>query len=84
MNENSVKGVGPGHRRPSFRMASAAWSAMSPPRRSGKVNQAAGQAQELYGDTVDSVRDFASEQPVVALLSAMAVGVVLGFVLGRR
>ena len=50
----------------------------------GKVNQAAGQAQDAYGQAMDEVRSFASDQPVVALLSAMGVGVLLGFMLGRR
>jgi hypothetical protein len=33
---------------------------------------------------VDEVRNFASEQPVIALFTAMGVGVALGFILGRR
>ena len=50
----------------------------------GKANQAAGQAQDMYGQAVDGLKTFASDQPLVALLSAMGVGVVLGFLLGRR
>jgi uncharacterized protein YjbJ (UPF0337 family) len=50
----------------------------------GKANQAAGEAQAVYGQAVDQVKGFASDQPLVALLSAMGVGVALGFVLGRR
>jgi len=49
----------------------------------GQMNRAAGGAQDAYGPAVDEVRSFASDQPVVALLSAMAVGVVIGFLLGR-
>jgi uncharacterized protein YjbJ (UPF0337 family) len=49
----------------------------------GQMNRAAGSAQDAYGQAVDEVRSFASDQPVVALLSAMAVGVVIGFLLGR-
>ena len=49
----------------------------------GQMNRAAGSAQDTYGQAVDEVRSFASDQPVVALLSAMAVGVVIGFLLGR-
>ena len=50
----------------------------------GKVNQAAGQAQEVYGQAMDAVKEFAVDQPVTALMTAMGVGVILGFVLGRR
>ena len=50
----------------------------------GKANQAAGTAQDMYGQAVDDLRDFASDQPAVALLSALGVGVLLGFLLGRR
>ena len=49
----------------------------------GQMNRVAGSAQDAYGQAVDEVRRFASDQPVVALLSAMAVGVVIGFLLGR-
>jgi uncharacterized protein YjbJ (UPF0337 family) len=50
----------------------------------GKLNQAAGQAQQAYGGAVDEVRGFASEQPVTAMLTAVGVGAVLGFLLARR
>ncbi len=50
----------------------------------GKVNQAAGQAQQMYGAAVDDLKNFTSEQPMMALLAAMGVGVVLGFILGRN
>jgi uncharacterized protein YjbJ (UPF0337 family) len=50
----------------------------------GKVNQAVGQAQNAYGAAVDDVKDFATGQPIVALLTAMGVGVIIGLVLGRR
>ena len=49
----------------------------------GQMNRAAGSAQDAYGQAMDEVRTFASDQPIVALLSAMAVGVVIGFLLGR-
>lgn len=48
----------------------------------GKANQAAGQVQDLYGRLADEVRTFSADQPIVALLSAMGVGVVLGVLLG--
>jgi len=50
----------------------------------GKVNQAAGEAQQIYGDTVDRVKDFAVEQPGKALAAALGLGVLIGFTLGRR
>ena len=45
----------------------------------GQMNRAAGSAQNAYGQAVDEVKSFATDQPVVALLSAMALGVVIGF-----
>jgi uncharacterized protein YjbJ (UPF0337 family) len=50
----------------------------------GKINQAAGQAQQVYGDALDEVTDFTKEQPLVALVTAMGMGVILGFIMGRR
>jgi uncharacterized protein YjbJ (UPF0337 family) len=50
----------------------------------GKFNQAAGQAQQAYGDTLDEVTEFTKDQPLVALVTAMGVGVILGFFMGRR
>jgi uncharacterized protein YjbJ (UPF0337 family) len=50
----------------------------------GKVNQAAGQAQQAYGAAIDDIKDFTATQPLTALLTAMGVGVVLGFILGRN
>ena len=49
----------------------------------GKANQAAGQAQDVYGQVVDEVTSFARDQPVAALLSAAGVGLVLGYLLRR-
>jgi uncharacterized protein YjbJ (UPF0337 family) len=50
----------------------------------GKVNQAAGQAQQIYGETIDDLKNFTAAQPMTALLTAMGVGVVLGYILGRN
>jgi len=50
----------------------------------GKVNAAAGSAQDTYGQTADQVKAFASEQPIAALFAAMTFGVVLGLIIGRR
>jgi uncharacterized protein YjbJ (UPF0337 family) len=49
----------------------------------GQANRAAGAAQNAYGQAVDGVRDFASDQPMVALLSALGIGVIIGMLLGR-
>ena len=51
----------------------------------GQINRAAGSTQNAYGQAVDEVKSFASDQPVAAVLSAsaMALGVVIGFLLGR-
>jgi uncharacterized protein YjbJ (UPF0337 family) len=50
----------------------------------GKLNQAAGSAQNVYGQVADEVKDSATDQPVVALVAAVSVGVILGFFLDRR
>jgi uncharacterized protein YjbJ (UPF0337 family) len=50
----------------------------------GQMNRAAGSAQDAYGQAVDGARSFASDQPVVALLSAMTLGIVIGCLLARR
>jgi uncharacterized protein YjbJ (UPF0337 family) len=50
----------------------------------GQANRAAGAVQNAYGQAVDGVRDFASDQPLVALLSAMGIGVVIGLLLNRN
>jgi uncharacterized protein YjbJ (UPF0337 family) len=50
----------------------------------GKARQVAGQAQGYYGETLDTVRDFASDQPLVALLAAGVVGLFAGILFARR
>jgi uncharacterized protein YjbJ (UPF0337 family) len=50
----------------------------------GRANGAAGAVQNAYGQGVDAVRDFASDQPLVALLSAMGIGVIIGLLLNRN
>ena len=49
----------------------------------GQMNRAAGAAQNAYGQTVDGVRDFTTEQPLIALFSALGIGVIIGLLLGR-
>ena len=50
----------------------------------GKAKQFAGQAQEYYGDTLDTVRDVTSDQPLLALGVAVGAGFILGALLARR
>jgi uncharacterized protein YjbJ (UPF0337 family) len=50
----------------------------------GKANQAAGMAQDAYGQAVDQVSGFVTEQPVAAMLSALGLGLVLGMLIARR
>jgi uncharacterized protein YjbJ (UPF0337 family) len=50
----------------------------------GQMNRAAGAAQNAYGQTMDGVREFASEQPITAVLSALGIGIIVGLLLGRN
>ncbi len=50
----------------------------------GKAKQFAGQAQGYYGETLDTVRDITSDQPLVAVAAAVGVGFILGALLARR
>lgn len=43
-----------------------------------------GDAQGMWGQVVDEVRDFAADQPFVALLGAVGLGAVVGFLTTRR
>jgi uncharacterized protein YjbJ (UPF0337 family) len=49
----------------------------------GQMNRATGAAQNAYGQTVDGVRDFTTDQPLIALVSALGIGVIIGLLLGR-
>ena len=50
----------------------------------GKANQAEGKVQGTYGEVLDDVRSYATDQPMTTVMVAMGVGVLLGFLLGRR
>ena len=50
----------------------------------GKANQAAGQSQDTYGKLVDQLQEMTQDQPMTVLISARGVGVLFGFLLGRR
>jgi ElaB/YqjD/DUF883 family membrane-anchored ribosome-binding protein len=50
----------------------------------GAANRTAGKAQDICGQAVDEVKQFASTKPFAALLSAMGIGMAVGFFLHRR
>lgn len=50
----------------------------------GKYRQARGQAQQSYGQMMDDVRDYATTNPIGAMLAAAGVGMILGMFLVRR
>jgi uncharacterized protein YjbJ (UPF0337 family) len=50
----------------------------------GKMRQVAGQAQGAVGDAVESVRDFASHQPMMAVMLAAGLGLIAGMLIARR
>ena len=83
MDENRVEGVA---RDVGGKLEDAAGGLTGdgPTQARGKVNQAGGQAQNTYGQLADGVRDFTSDQPLVALITAVGIGAILGFVIGRR
>jgi uncharacterized protein YjbJ (UPF0337 family) len=50
----------------------------------GKFNQAAGKAQDIYGDAVEEMRHFAADQPMAAILLSVGFGFLLGVIVARR
>jgi uncharacterized protein YjbJ (UPF0337 family) len=50
----------------------------------GKAKQAAGQAQQVYSDTAEEVRQFASDQPLTTILLSVGFGFLLGYLVSRR
>ena len=57
---------------------------IAPMQARGTANQRADEAQSMWGQVVDEVRDFTADQPFVALLSAVGLGAVVGFLTTRR
>jgi uncharacterized protein YjbJ (UPF0337 family) len=51
---------------------------------SGKAREFSGRAQQTYGQVVGGVRDFATENPIGAVVGAAGLGVLLGLLLTRR
>jgi uncharacterized protein YjbJ (UPF0337 family) len=50
----------------------------------GKVNQVAGRAQRAAGQVADEARGFTMDNPAVAFLTTLGVGMVLGLIIARR
>jgi uncharacterized protein YjbJ (UPF0337 family) len=50
----------------------------------GKARQVAGQAQSAMGDAMETVRDIATDQPLMAVLLAAGVGLIAGMLIARR
>ena len=50
----------------------------------GTANQAAGQMQDTYGKVVDQLQDLTHDQPLTVLLSTLGIGLLFGYLLGRR
>ena len=50
----------------------------------GKARQIAGQAQGAFGEAVETMRDIASDQPLIALALAAGIGFVAGWLMPRR
>jgi len=50
----------------------------------GKVRQIAGQTQSAVGEAVETVREMAAEQPLMAVLLAAGIGLIAGMLIARR
>ena len=50
----------------------------------GRSRSAEGQIQQGFGDAMDTLRDYTTDNPVGALLTAGAIGLLMGMLLARR
>ncbi len=50
----------------------------------GKASQAAGRAQDTYGRLADQLQEMTQDQPMTMLILMLGVGLLFGFLLGRR
>jgi uncharacterized protein YjbJ (UPF0337 family) len=50
----------------------------------GMAQEAIGEVQNLYGNAADTVRGYATEKPLSALLVAGGIGMALAMLIGRR
>jgi uncharacterized protein YjbJ (UPF0337 family) len=88
MDENRIEGAvktGAGR----IQGAAGALSGNSELEAKGKLNEAAGSAQNLYGRAVDQVRtaadtaqDLISDQPLASVAIAAVAGIALGLLIG--
>ena len=49
----------------------------------GRAQQLRGQAESLYGDTMERLNAATHERPAVALGTALGIGVIIGILLAR-
>jgi len=49
----------------------------------GRAQQIRGQAESLYGDTLERLTTATTERPAVALGAALGIGVIIGILLAR-
>lgn len=56
----------------------------TPTKACGNADRSAGEARSVFGQAVDEVRNLIDDQPFVAMLSALGLGAVVGFLSTRR
>ena len=49
----------------------------------GRAQQIRGQAESLYGDTMERITTATTERPAIALGAALGIGVIIGILLAR-
>ncbi len=49
----------------------------------GRAQQIRGQAESLYGDTMERITTATTERPAIALGTALGIGVIIGILLAR-
>ena len=49
----------------------------------GRAQQIRGQAESLYGDTMERITTVTTERPAIALGTAIGIGVIIGILLAR-
>ena len=49
----------------------------------GRAQQIRGQAESLYGDTMERITTVTTERPAIALGTAVGIGVIIGILLAR-
>ena len=49
----------------------------------GRAQQIRGQAESLYGDTMERITTVTTDKPAIALGTALGIGVIIGILLAR-